>query len=94
MTRHPFFQLLTLAIASLFVFSASANAMCNVLSDPDPEFRAKRGRTNRPFAGPMDWIELAPDSCWNGTPNFGEPSWPATTAVAIVRTHTTARNLS
>ena len=46
--------------------NTTARAMCDVLPDPAPTFRGKRGQADRPYAAAGDWIELAPSRSARG----------------------------
>ncbi|HYD49058.1 MAG TPA: hypothetical protein VEB21_11950, partial [Terriglobales bacterium] len=56
------------ATAVLIVWPFDARASCNQIPGTVEVFRGAVGSTNRPFAGPGDFVELRPSGCGFGAP--------------------------
>lgn len=74
----------TLIVLTLILFcvTPSAHGACNVIPTALKTFRGAKGVTNRPFAKPGDWVEIALDSpCHEETQLF--PASPDDVVVSI-----------
>ena len=67
---HVAFVVLTLLVGSFA--GREAQAACNLIPSASKTFRGALGATNRPFAAPGDFVEVAVDQarCDTGSPGF------------------------